>query len=100
MIFDEAHITTEIIKSYQAKLLDSVRSDVLIAGAGPSGLLAGYYLAREGMKTVIVEKNLSSGGGIWGGGMCMNEIVIQESALEIAREIGVRIKKTGQEGLY
>jgi thiamine thiazole synthase len=100
MNFDEAHITTEIIKSYQAKLLDSVRSDVLIAGAGPSGLLAGYYLAREGMKTVIVEKNLSPGGGIWGGGMCMNEIIIQEGALEIAREIGVRIKNTGQEGLY
>jgi phytoene dehydrogenase-like protein len=30
-------------------------------------LAAGYYLAKWGIKTLILEKRLSIGGGIWGG---------------------------------
>ena len=36
--------------------------DVVIIGAGISGLVCGCYLARAGMKTLIVEKNANPGG--------------------------------------
>lgn len=36
--------------------------DAVIIGAGISGLVCGCYLARSGMKTLIVEKNAGPGG--------------------------------------
>ena len=32
------------------------RYDVIISGAGPSGSLLGYFLSREGINTLIIEK--------------------------------------------
>lgn len=40
------------------------RYDVVIIGAGPNGLVAGAYLSKAGLKTLIVEKRLESGGGL------------------------------------
>ena len=39
---------------------------------------------------VLFERKLSLGGGLWGGGMLFNEIVVQEVAVEILVEFGVR----------
>jgi thiamine thiazole synthase len=64
-------------------------SDVLIVGAGPSGLMAAWDLARRGLKVTVLEKRLSPGGGIWGGGMAMSQIVIQDDALPLLDEIGI-----------
>jgi len=36
--------------------------DVVVIGAGVSGLVCGCYLAKEGLKTLIVEKNHNVGG--------------------------------------
>jgi thiamine thiazole synthase len=99
MDFNETIITREIIKAFDGKLLQSLESNVLIAGAGPSGLVAGYYLAREGFQVTVIEKRLSPGGGIWGGGMAMNEVVVQESAASIVKEFGIRMKPSGTGGL-
>ena len=38
--------------------------DVIIIGAGPNGLVAGAYLAKAGLKVLILEKRLESGGGL------------------------------------
>lgn len=38
--------------------------DVIIIGGGPNGLLCGAYLARAGLKTLILEKRLEMGGGL------------------------------------
>lgn len=38
--------------------------DVVIVGAGPNGLIAGAYLSKAGLKTLIVEKRLEAGGGL------------------------------------
>ena len=35
-------------------------------------MVAGYYPAKNGVKTAIFEKKLSIGGGIWGGAMGFN----------------------------
>ena len=87
--FNEAQITNAIASAYHEKLLNQTVGDVLIVGAGPAGLIAGFYLARDGRKVTVIEKRLSPGGGIWGGGMGMNDVAFQEEALPILREIGV-----------
>ncbi len=92
-MLDEIKITRVIIDSYIEKLKDSLESEVIIVGAGPSGLTAGYYLGKEKIKTVIFERNLRPGGGMPGGGMMFNSIVLQEAAKEILGELGVRIKE-------
>jgi len=96
--FDEIQISKAITNAYHRKLLDSMVSDVLIAGAGPSGMMAGFCLAGQGLKVTLVERHLSCGGGIWGGGMAMNEVTVQDEALPILQEIGVRHEHK-QEGL-
>lgn len=44
------------------KSIDGSDYDVVIIGAGISGLVCGCYLAKSGMKTLIVEKNVNPGG--------------------------------------
>ena len=63
----ETDISRVIIKEYTRRLLEHLENDVVIVGAGPAGLAAGFYLARADVKTTIIEKKLSTGGGIWGG---------------------------------
>jgi len=79
----EVEISRAIIRAYHKKILDCLENDVLIAGAGPAGLTAARCLAERGLCVTIVEKRLSPGGGIWGGGMTMNELVVQEAAEEV-----------------
>ncbi len=85
---DEITITRAITESYTRELLDFLEVDVAIAGAGPSGPVAAYYLAKKGRKTVIYERKRSAGGGMWGGGMMFNRIVVQAEAKEILDELG------------
>ena len=42
----------------------SVDADILIIGAGPAGLTAGYCLAREGKSVLVIEKDATYVGGI------------------------------------
>ncbi len=88
-MIEERKITEAIIRSYTEKLLQHLENDVLIAGSGPSGLVAAYYLAKQGLKVAILEKKLSIGGGIWGGGMMFNSIVVQKEGKEILDEFGI-----------
>jgi len=96
---DEIVISKAIMESYIRELLDSTEVDVAIVGAGPSGLVAGYYLARRGIRTAIYERKLSVGGGMWGGGMMFNRIVVQSEAKGILDEFGVTAKEY-QAGYY
>ncbi|MFC1896364.1 sulfide-dependent adenosine diphosphate thiazole synthase [Thermodesulfobacteriota bacterium] len=90
MEIDERIISKAIVERFFHKLMDHLEVDVAIVGGGPAGLVAGYYLARAGRKTALYERKLSIGGGMWGGGMMFNEIVVQETALGILDEFGVR----------
>lgn len=92
MQLDEVKISRAIIESYKNKLLKALDVDVAIAGAGPAGMVCGYYLAKAGKSVAIFERKLSVGGGMWGGGIMFNEIVVQEKAKEILDELGVRTR--------
>ena len=92
MQLDEIKISRAIIESYKNKLIKSLDVDVAIAGAGPAGMVCGYYLAKAGKSAVIFERKLSVGGGMWGGGIMFNEIVVQEKAKEILDEFGIKAR--------
>ncbi len=87
----EIEISRAIIEQYTEKLLGRLESDIVIAGSGPAGLAAAYYLAKNGVKTTVIEKKLAVGGGIWGGAAGFNEIVLEDC--EILDEIGIPSKK-------
>ncbi len=96
---DEVIISRAITQSYIKDLLDAMELDVAIAGAGPAGMTAAYYLAKEQVKTAIFERKLSVGGGIWGGGMMFNKIVVQDEGKEILDEFGITTTEY-QQGYY
>jgi thiamine thiazole synthase len=86
----ELLISKKIIRSYYRKLEESLEVDAAIVGAGPSGLLCAYDLARAGKRVALFERALRPGGGIWGGAMLFNQVVIQEEAVSIMDELEVR----------
>jgi len=88
-MLSEVTITRAIINRYMAKLENHLEVDVAIVGGGPAGLVAGKKLAQAGYKTAMFERKLSIGGGMWGGGMMFNEIVVQDEAKRILDEFGV-----------
>ena len=94
MKLDDIKISRAIIENFKDKLLDNLVTDVAIVGAGPSSLVAAYYLAKAGRKVVIFERKLAPGGGMWGGGMMFNEIVFQKEAKKIMDEFGIRYQET------
>lgn len=85
-----------IIRDYFEDLDNALESDVIIVGGGPSGLVAGYTLAEQGRKVVIMEKRMSPGGGIWGGGKGFNRVILERGTADIMREIGIEpVEKDG-----
>jgi len=99
MKLDEITVSRAILSRFSQKLADGLDLDVAIVGAGPSGLVASYYLAKANARVALFERKLSVGGGMWGGGMLFNEIVIQEDAKRIVDEFGISLQKF-QEGYY
>lgn len=89
----EQIISAGIVDSYFKKLKENLEVDVAIAGGGPSGLVASYYLVKKGLKVALFERKLAPGGGMWGGAMMYNEIVVQREALPILEEFGIRYKQ-------
>lgn len=95
----EKVISKAIVENYMKEFIDNLEVDVAIAGAGPSGLICGYYLAKNGVKVAIFERSLRVGGGMPGGGMMFNKIVIQKDVTEIFNELDINIKEY-KDGFY
>ena len=92
MQLDEIKISQAIIESYKNKLIKALDVEVAIVGAGPAGMVCGYYLAKAGKSVAIFERELSVGGGMWGGGIMFNEIVVQEKAKRILDKFGIKTR--------
>ena len=96
---EEQTITRQIIRKTADDWIDLAEVDVVIVGAGPSGLTAAKYLAESGLKVVVFERKLSFGGGIGGGGMLFHKILIQAPAEKILKEIGCKFESV-KKGVY
>ncbi|UCF71539.1 MAG: thiazole biosynthesis protein [candidate division WOR-3 bacterium] len=92
-MIEETIISKAIIESYLHELIDSVESEIIVGGGGPSGLCAAYYLAKRGLKVVLFERALKLGGGMPGGGIMFNRIVVQEEARDMLAEFDIRCQE-------
>jgi len=102
MIFSkisEKQVTRAIVSEFAKEFEDHIENDVIIIGAGPSGLVAAMEFAKGGQKTLLIESNNYLGGGFWIGGYLMNKVTIRAPAQTFLDEIGAPYKKV-EEGLY
>ncbi len=90
----EKDVTRAIVEEFCSQFSDYVESDVIIVGAGPSGLMCGKILAEAGKKVLIVEANNYLGGGFWIGGYLMNKLTVRTPADSVLDELGVPHKET------
>jgi thiamine thiazole synthase len=95
----ETQVSKGIISTYFSKLEKNLELDVAIVGGGPSGIVAAYYLAKAGLKVAQFDRKLSPGGGMWGGAMMFNQIIIQQEALPIVKDFDIHITPY-QDDLY
>lgn len=86
MNYFEENLKTEIIDMY----------DVIVVGAGPAGCGAAIASAREGMKTLILDR-YNCLGGMWTTGF-MNPLFDQENKDGIMAELVQNLKDAGQWG--
>ena len=95
----EVEVAKAIVSSFLRQFEDYAESDVIIVGAGPSGLIAGRELGKAGVKVLIIERNNYLGGGFWIGGYFMNKVTLRAPAQEILDELNVPYTMAS-EGLY
>ena len=95
----EKDVTRALIREYHQHLDDAVESDVVIAGAGPAGLVSGRKLAQAGYNVTIIERNNYLGGGMWIGGYLMNKVTFRAPANRILDELDIPYKEY-QPGLF
>ncbi len=89
MSLSEITITKAIVEEFFKVFMEYSEVDVALVGGGPANLVAATYLAKRGAKTVLFEKKLSIGGGMWGGGMMFPRIVVQSEACRILDDFGI-----------
>lgn len=98
---DEAAVTRAISDEWTATFQDSIESDVLIVGGGPSGSIAARELAERGVDTVVLEQENYMGGGFWQGGYLMNKVTFRDPSQHILDELGIRYEEVeSEDGLY
>lgn len=95
----EKQVTRAIVSEFLKGLAEYIESDVIVVGAGPSGLIAAKELATKGKKTLPIESNNYLGGGFWIGGYLMNKVTLRAPAEGILDEIGAPYQEA-EEGLY
>jgi len=89
----EKTISQAILSEHYQQMKNATDSDILIVGAGPSGLIAARYLAQKGYKVVIIERNNYLGGGMWIGGFLMNKITVRSPADAVLKELNIPHKE-------
>jgi thiazole biosynthesis enzyme len=96
----EIHVTKAIVNEFLDDFIQNILdSDVVVIGSGPCGVTAAKYSAELGLKTVMIERNLYAGGGMWQGGYLMPKNTVRAPAHKILEECGVELKEV-EEGLY
>ena len=95
----ESQITRAIVSEFTKWFQEYIVSDVIIIGAGPSGLMAARDLAKGGVKVLVVESNNYAGGGFWIGGYLMNTLTFRAPSQQILDELRIPHKEV-EDGLF
>ena len=90
MKLDEVTISRAILSEQYKIMTDYLDLDCAVVGGGPAGITCAAILAENGVKVALIEKKLSIGGGMWGGGMMFPRIVVQEEAKRILDHFGIK----------
>jgi len=95
----ESKITKAIVDEFSKEFSEYIKSDVIVVGGGPSGLVCARELAKNKVKVLLLEANNYLGGGFWIGGYLMNKVTFRKPSEKILDEIGVPHKEV-EEGLF
>lgn len=96
----ETQVTKAIVNEFLDDFTHNIlESDVVVVGSGPCGVAAAKYASELGHRTVMIERNLYAGGGMWQGGYLMPKNTVGEPANKILEECGVELKQV-EKGLY
>jgi thiamine thiazole synthase len=95
----EKDVTRAIVSEFAREFEEHIENDVIVVGAGPSGLVAAMEFAKQGQKTLVIESNNYLGGGFWIGGYLMNKVTVRAPAQTILDEIGAPYEQAA-DGLY
>lgn len=95
----DADITRAILTSFSTELEAYITSDVIVVGAGPSGLICARDLANQGRRVLLIERNNYLGGGFWLGGFLMNKLTVRAPAHEEIQKLGVPLTEA-KDGLF
>lgn len=95
----EAAVSRAIVNEFCRWFDDYIVSDVIIVGAGPSGLVAAHDLASAGVKVIVIESNNYLGGGFWIGGYLMNTLTFRAPSQGLLAEFNIKHQEA-EDGLY
>jgi len=86
----ESDVAKEMTQRYMQDMLDYAESDIIIIGAGPSGLAAAYELSKTpNLKIAIIEASVAPGGGGWIGGQLFSSMIVRKPAHEFLNELEI-----------
>jgi thiamine thiazole synthase len=95
----ESDVTKAIISGFAEDMKEYAKTDVIIIGAGPSGLMCAKELAEKNIRVLIVERNNYLGGGFWIGGYLMNTITVRAPGQKVLDELNIPYNRFN-ENLY
>ncbi|MCK9277892.1 MAG: sulfide-dependent adenosine diphosphate thiazole synthase [Methanoculleus sp.] len=93
MTLNEVTISRAILEEQHRTFIDYLDMDAAVIGGGPSGLACAALLGERGARCALIEKKLSVGGGMWGGGMMFPRIVVQEEARRLLDRFGIAYRE-------
>src|SRR5882757_5847195 len=73
--------------------MDSIKTQIVVVGAGPGGYAAAFYAADLGMKVVLIEREKRLGG------VCLNRGCIPSKALLYATHQIVNSRESAHRGI-
>jgi len=86
----EAEVSREMTSRYCNDLMDLAECDVVIVGAGPSGLACAYELSkRPNLKVALIEASVAPGGGGWVGGQLFSAMIVRKPAHLLLDELEI-----------
>lgn len=91
----ESQVSRAMTRRYFKDLDTYAESDIVIVGAGSSGLTAAYILARArpDLKIAIIEANVAVGGGCFLGGQLFSSMVLRKPADQFIRELDIEYEE-------